>query len=263
MFRFLRKRRRAKIRAREFPPEWRAHIERNVPYYALLDPSEKAEVEGSIQVFLAEKRFEGMEGLEITDEVRVTIAAQAVILLLGRETDCYPDLDTIIVYPRSYVAKVLRRLPDGSTREVLERRLGESWQTGQMVLSWDDVKRGAADIHDGHNVVMHEFAHQLDGESGATRGDPVLEERSMYVAWARVLGESYERLHRELERHRRSCIDSYGATSPAEFFAVVTETFFERPERLERCYPELYEQMRLYYKQDPAARYENARGGKR
>jgi Mlc titration factor MtfA (ptsG expression regulator) len=259
VFKFFRKRRRARIRAREFPAEWRAHVERNVPYYALLTAEEQEELEGSVQVFLAEKRFEGMEGLEITDEVRVTIAAQAVLLLLGRETDCYPDLETIIVYPRSYVAKVRRRMPDGSMRESLERRLGESWQSGQMVLSWDDVKHGAADINDGHNVVMHEFAHQLDGESGATRGGPVLEERSMYVAWARVLGESYARLHRQLERHRRSCIDSYGATSPAEFFAVVTETFFERPERLKRCYPELYEQMRLYYKQDPAARYAAAR----
>jgi Mlc titration factor MtfA (ptsG expression regulator) len=122
---------------------------------------------------------------------------------------------------------------------------------GTLVLSWEDVKRSAADIHDGHNVVLHEFAHQLDAEDGATDGAPRLPKRSMYVAWARVLSQEYEQLLRDLEHHRRDCIDAYGATNPAEFFAVVTECFFEKPAQMKKKHPELYEQLKLFYRQDP------------
>jgi len=252
---FFKKYRRKKVSQQHFSSEWESIISRNVPYYNRLQDDDRQELKGHILVFLDEKRFEGMEGLKITDEMRVTIAAQACMLLLHRDTDYYPKLDTILVYPHRYVALVTRRMPDGTVREVLEHRLGESWSGGQMVLSWDDVKRGAADIRDGHNVVFHEFAHQLDAESGSTRGDPVLPQRSMYGAWARVLGNEYGKLIDDLEHHRRVCINSYAATSPAEFFAVVTEVFFEQPARLKSCYPDLYEQMRLFYRQDPLSNH--------
>jgi Mlc titration factor MtfA (ptsG expression regulator) len=253
MFGF-RRRKRERIRKRPFPPAWLEILERNVPFYRLLTAEEQAELRGDIQVFLEEKRFEGCGGLAITDEIRVTIAAQACILLLHRQTDDYPRMETILVYPHRYLANHKQRLPDGTVLEGIHTRLGESWYRGPVVLAWDDVLRGAADIHDGHNVVFHEFAHQLDSESGANEGAPALPRRSMYIAWARVLGQAYEHLTDDLKHHRRTFIDAYGATNPAEFFAVVTEAFFEQAVQLKRRHPELYEQLATFYQQDPASR---------
>ncbi len=255
MFGFFRRRRRAKIKAQPFPSDWITILETNVPYYGMLKPEEREELHGHILVFLHEKSFMGAGELEITDEIRVTIAAQACILLLGRKTEYYPSLRTILVYPHKFFVEQKRRLPDGSVAEGVGAHLGESWHRGPVVLSWDDVKRGAFDARDGHNVVFHEFAHQLDSEHGRTDGAPLLPERSMYTPWARVLTKEYEKLLDDLEHHRRNCIDSYGATNPAEFFAVITETFFEAPRRLLKCHPELYEQLKLFYKQDPVKRY--------
>lgn len=248
-----RTRRRERLRQRPLPDGWIAIIERNVPYYRTLNASDRRELHGHIQVFLAEKRFEGCGGLELTDEIRVTIAAQACILLLHRDTDYYPSLRTILVYPDPYIARVARRLPGGIEIEGREVRLGESWVAGAIVLSWDDVLRGAADVHDGHNVVFHEFAHQLDAESGSANGAPDLPRRSMYIAWARVMKAEYAHLLDDLAHHRDTVLDGYGSTSPAEFFAVATECFFEKPVQLEKTHPALYDQLKLFYRQDPAA----------
>ncbi len=253
MFGFKR-RRRERIRNRPFPPEWAAIIERNIPYYRLLTADEKRELQGHVLVFLDEKKFEGCGGLDITDEIRVTIAAQACILLLHRDTDYFPLLTSILVYPHHYFAKSSQHLPGGIIHEDMEGRLGESWYRGPVVLSWDDILRGAADPHDGYNVVLHEFAHQLDSESGSTEGAPVLPDRAMYGPWARVLGREYEKLLNDLRHNHQSLIDAYGATNPAEFFAVVTELFFEKPAALKRRHPELYEQLAAFYQQDPARR---------
>ena len=248
----LRKRRRGKIRRRPFPPEWREIIEKNVAYFRSLPEADRAELLGDIQVFLDEKHFEGCGGLELTDEIRVTIAAQACILLLHRKNDDYPRLQSILVYPRAYRVPGSKLGPGGLVREGDEFREGESWSRGAVVLSWDDVCRDAGDIHDAHNVVCHEFAHQLDQEDGQADGEPVLPSRSSYLAWARVLGGEYRELVREVENYRRTDIDPYGAVSPAEFFAVVTEYFFQQPGRLRKKHPRLYEQLRLFYRQDPA-----------
>lgn len=252
MFTWLKRRRRAAIRLRPLPAEWRAIIEKNVPYVAGLPAEDREELFGDIQIFLAEKRFEGCNGLEITDEVRVTIAAQACVLLLHRQTDYYPNLSSILVYPSTYLAPGRRRGPDGVVDDGPQARLGESWSRDLVVLAWDSVLSGAADIHDGHNVVLHEFAHQLDQEGGGA-GAPVLPRRSMYVAWARVLGHDFDELVRETQHHHRELIDQYGATNPAEFFAVVTETFFEKPRQLRQKHPALYTQLQQFYRQDPAA----------
>ena len=134
-----------------------------------------------------------------------------------------------------------------------QARLGESWARDVVVLAWDSVLSGAADVHDGHNVVLHEFAHQLDQEDGQGDGVPVLPQRSMYVAWARVLGHDFDQLVRDAGRGHRALLDRYGATNPAEFFAVVTETFFEKPRQLRAKYPALYLQLQQFYRQDPAA----------
>jgi hypothetical protein len=251
----LRQRRRRRWREQAFPPQWTEIIKRNVPYTRYLTVAEQTELHGHIQIFLHEKSFEGCGGLQITDEIRVTIAAQACVLLLNRETDYFPLMRTVLVYPSHYFASTSRRVAGGLVQQGVEARLGESWMRGPIVLSWDDVLRGAGDPHDGHNVVFHEFAHELDGESGAMEGAPRLPKATMYTAWARVLSAEYKDLLSDLERDHRQLIDSYGATSPAEFFAVVTEVFFEKPIQLQRHHPELYEQLHSFYQHDPASRF--------
>ena len=248
----LKKKHRAELMKRPLPEAWRSIVHDNVPYVATLNEGDQRELEGLIQVFLDEKHFEGCAGLEVTDEMRLTIAAQACVLLLHRETDFYPKLDSILVYPHAYVARGMRFEGENVMTEGPQARLGESWGHGSVVLSWDDVRKGACDVRDGHNVVFHEFAHQLDQESSAGAGAPVLPKRSMYLAWARVLGDEYQTLLDDLDHHRRTLIDPYGATNPAEFFAVVSELFFEKPRQLEKQHPELYAQLEGFYKQDPA-----------
>lgn len=253
MLDFFKRRRREALRKEPLAPERRAIIERNVPGFRRLPAADQDELLGHIQVFLDEKRFEGCGGLEITEEIRVTVAAQACLLLLHRETDYYPDLEVILVYPRAYLARAREVREGGVVVEGDHARLGESWSRGVVVLSWDGVLAGAADVSDGHNLVLHEFAHQLDQEDGPSDGAPELPRDSMYAAWARILGHEYARLVNDDARLRRTVIDRYGATNPAEFFAVVTEAFFEKPRQLRARHPELYEQLRAYYEQDPAA----------
>lgn len=248
---WLRERRRSRLRQRPFPEEWEAILERNVPLYQKLPEADRSELKGHIRVFLAEKRFEGAGGQAITDGIRVTIAAHACVLLLHRATDYYPGLYTIIVYPGVYVAARTVREPMGIVTERTDTRLGESSPRGAVVLSWDAVEAAASDVGDCRNVVLHEFAHQLDGEDGSVEGAPALSDRSRYVAWARILGREYERLRRDTALGRKTVLDRYGATSPAEFFAVTTECFFTRPELLKARHPELYAELQQYYQQDP------------
>ena len=218
-----------------------------------LPEADQRELQGHLQVFLAEKYFEGCAGLELTEEIKVTIAAQACLLLLHRETNYYPRLVTILVYPYAYVAKSVEPIGGGVVQEGETARLGEAWKDGVVVLSWDDVRRGASNLHDGHNVVLHEFAHLLDQQDGSADGAPILEHRSQYVTWARVLSDEYEQLRRDTEQGRTDVLDEYGATNPAEFFAVATECFFEKPIPLRRKHPQLYEELKNYYRQDPAS----------
>lgn len=252
MFGFKRKRR-ERIRSLPFPVKWQEILEKNIAYYNHLNAADQAELRSHIQVFLDEKEFEGFDGMEITDEIKVTIAAQACILLLHRDTDYYPTLHTILVYPHPFYSQIKHRLAGGIIQEGEQGRLGESWYRGPVILSWDDVQKSAHDHNDGHNVVFHEFAHQLDSESGANEGTPLLPQKSMYVAWARVLSEEYKDLLDHLKHHHKSDIDAYGATNPAEFFAVVTEYFFEKPIQLKQRHPELYEQFKNFYNLDTEA----------
>ena len=243
---------RKRLLAAAFPDEYREIIEKNVPLYRQLPDSLKEELGGHVNVILAEKRFEGCGGLEITDEIKVTIAAQASMLLLNRKARYFPKLRTILVYPHTYVAKMVSS--DGRvTIDGHSVRLGESWQNGPVVLSWDSVTGGTRNIADARNVVIHEFAHQLDQEDGVADGAPILERRSRYAAWASVLSEEYEALQNRKKKHRRSVMNKYGATNPAEFFAVATETFFEKPRQMKKRHPDLYDELKEYYKLDPEA----------
>jgi MtfA peptidase len=238
--------------AAPFPAAWLEVIERNVRFYACLPDEDRRELQGLVQIFMAEKTFEGCGGLELTDEMKVAIAAQACLLLLHRQTDVYPRLVTILVYPSAYLAKTVKSIGGPIVLEDESARLGESWTSGVVVLSWNDVRAGAFDIHDGQNLVLHEFAHQLDREDGAINGTPLLEQRSQYLAWGRVLNAEYERLRRDSRLGRTTVLDDYGATDPAEFFAVATECFFEKPRVLRLRHPELYEELKTFYRQDPA-----------
>ncbi len=252
MFGLFKQRRRNRLRSAPFPPAWLEIIERNVRFYACLSDADRRELQGLVQIFIAEKTFEGCGGLVVTDEMKVTIAAQACLLLLHRETDIYPRLITILVYPNAYLAKAIKPIGGPMIIEGETARLGESWTSGVVVLSWDDVRAGASDIHDGQNLVLHEFAHQLDREDGAINGTPLLEQKSQYVAWGRVLSAEYERLQRDAAAGRSTVLDEYGATDPAEFFAVATECFFEKPRVLKKRHPALYEELKTFYRQDPA-----------
>lgn len=245
-------RRRNKIAGRQFPEAWLWLLRKNVPLYGRLPEADQEELKRHILVFMAEKRFEGCGGLRMTDQIRITIAGHACILLLHRKTDYYPGLKTILVYPHAYVAENLRHVGGGVVLETEDVRAGESWHRGSVVLSWDDVHRTAADGHDGQNVVLHEFAHQLDSSGGRGDDTPVLHDRSSFLAWARALGEDYENFRRDIEEDRADVLDEYGATDPAEFFAVATECFFEIPKDLQEVYPRLYEELKRFYQQDPA-----------
>ncbi len=244
-----RRARRRRLMLAPFPDAWSEILNRNLPPYTQLPPELKAQLHGYMNIFLAEKNFEGCGGQEISDEVRVTIAAQACLLLIGRRSTCYPKLRSVLVYPHTYVAGGKSGL--GGAGEPPSVRLGESWQSGAVVLSWNSVKGGAANFDDGLNVTLHEFAHQLDQEDGAADGTPILENLSSYRSWAHSLSGEYRSFLKRVKSRRKTVLDKYGATNPAEFFAVASETFFEKPEQLLRKRPDLYKELQHYYKVDP------------
>lgn len=248
---FLKRRRRRRLREMPVPDAWRRILERRVPIWRRLPDDDRRELEGHVQVFLAEKHFEGAAGLAVTDEMRVTIAAQACILLLHRNTDYFPQLYSIVIYPAGFVVP-LEEEEGGIVSEGLDDRLGESWASGVIVLSWDDVRHGVGEIGAGENLVLHEFAHQLDDEGGPADGVPILGLGADGRRWATVLGEEFERLREADARGEPTLLDPYGAETPAEFFAVVTEFFFERSTELEQRHPALYGELRRFYRQDPA-----------
>ena len=252
IFGFLKRHRRQQLRAQPIPPAWRSILRRNLPVFSRLPPEDQTELLGHVQVFLAEKRFEGCGGLKLTDEIRVTIAAQACLLLLHRETDYYPELITILIYPSGYTAHGERHLEGPIWEEGGEGRLGHTARRlGVLVLAWDAAKRGAADPSDGQNVVVHEFAHQLDFENYETDGTPALATRPEYLAWARVMSREFEALRSAEEAGTPTVLDTYGAKNPAEFFAVATEAFFERPRALRARHPKLYAELSHFFRQDP------------
>jgi Mlc titration factor MtfA (ptsG expression regulator) len=192
--------RRSRATSRPFPGSWDRIMAANIRFDERLPTSDRIELRRRMQIFLAEKRFEGVGGLEMADEIRVTVAAQACLPLLHRDDDDYPALYTILVYPTAYRVPILEHSADGMVTEGHQVRLGEAWNSETIVLSWDDVRRGAAGDDDGHNVVFHEFAHQLDMEDRDANGAPVLAHHAMYADWARVLGHEFEVLFCEVER---------------------------------------------------------------
>jgi Mlc titration factor MtfA (ptsG expression regulator) len=259
VFDFIKRPHRQKLRATPLPEAWKEIVEKNVPLARRLTPEERARLDGLVQIFLDEKSFEGAGGLVLDDEIRVTIAAQACLLVVNREVEApYPDLVSIVVYPHPWRTK--RRERAGQV--VLESEganLGESWSRDLVVLAWDRARSDGRNPSDGHNVVLHEFAHQLDAEDGPVDGVPTLD-RKHYGPWVQVLGAELDELRALLAAGKGSDLDAYGATNAPEFFAVVTEEFFEQPRQMADNHPELYRQLAEFFRQDPAERLGSASG---
>ncbi len=256
MFHWLRDHRRSEARKRPFPPEWEAFVRTNVAHYCVLDDDERTELQGMIQVFLEEKHWEGCGGLELTDEIRVTIAAQACLLQLGLPHDYYRNVQSILVYPSTVVTPehhpgVFERA-DGPVEPSVPI-LGQSISRGPVILVWDAVLHGARHPEQGHNVVYHEFAHKLDMLDGAADGTPLLDGGQL-AEWVVVCSHEFLRLRRLAEKGHKTFLDAYGTKNEAEFFAVATEEFFDRPVALQKNAPDLYRVLSAYYHQDPAAR---------
>lgn len=243
--------RRRQLAARPFLPAWRDILKQRVPYVRSLPADLQLQLKRHIQVFMAEKEFVGCAGLEITDEMRVTIAAQACLLLLNRRTDYFPGLRQVLVYPDSFLVNRVSGDVSGVVHEQPQVLSGESWTQGKVILSWRDVLAGAADIADGRNVVIHEFAHQLDQQDGHANGFPIFGGREFTRRWTEVFTHEYTQLQRQVEQQQPALFDYYGATNPAEFFAVVTEVFFEQAPQLAAAHPALYELLRRFYRINP------------
>lgn len=250
---FITSSRRKRLKSQPFPPAWVQLLERRVPLYERLPEADREELKGHILVFLAEKNFEGCGGFTMSDEVRLTIAAQACILLLHRESDYFPGLSSILVYPGEYVAPFVEMDESGVVTERFDRRLGESSQQGAIVLSWEDVCPEGPGVHGAYNVVLHEFAHQLDTEDGVTTGEPLLPKRFRKRLLTGILVQEHQRFRDEVAAGRPMPFDPYGAESLEEFFAVATECFFEQPQSLLESCPALYAELATYFRQDPAA----------
>jgi len=242
--------RRQRIGQRPFPAAWRDIVRRHVPLARELPAAQHLRLKKHIQVLLAEVPFIGCAGLEIGDEMRVTVAAQAAFLLLGRGGS-FGNLREVLVYPGHFVVPRSEAGAAGVVHGGRDVLAGQSWQRGQVIVAWDSVLDGAADPHDGANVVMHEFAHQLDQDTGAANGAPYVGRGSLQQAWARVMNQEFDALNSRLARAEPGLIEPYAATSPAEFFAVTTELFFERPDALAAERPALYEQLKRCYRLDP------------
>jgi MtfA peptidase len=257
MFSWWRDRQRRRILERPFPAKWREILRLRVDHYRCLSGEERSRLEDLVQVFAAEKSFEALGGLELTDEMRLLVSAQACLLILGLHHDLYRKVESILIYPGAVVRpeRLLGRfVPDGQVARGSVPLLGEAHMGGPVILAWDEVRRGAYRPRRGVNVVYHEFAHKLDMLDGAADGAPPLHDAAQYEAWARTCTEEYERLVRRTERGLASFLDPYGATDPAEFFAVATEHFFDTAVELRRRHRKLYDLLRGFYNQDTAAR---------
>ncbi|RJG20488.1 zinc-dependent peptidase [Massilia cavernae] len=226
-------------------------LQANIPVYRHMAPELKQQLHRLVQQFLYQKKFVGCAGQEIDDEVRLTIAGQACMLLLNRHSRVYPGLETVLVYPSAFMVPRKQVDEAGVVTEARQDLLGESWGDGRVVLSWDHVLHGARHWNEGQNVVLHEFAHQLDSESGSNNGAPWLGDRARYRRWSEVLSRDFANLRVDALYRQQSVLDHYGASSPAEFFAVATEAFFAKPWDMAERHPQLFEEFHGYYRVDP------------
>ncbi|WP_417384244.1 zinc-dependent peptidase [Gimesia sp.] len=255
LFTWWRNRRRKKILAAPMPDHWAAILNQNVSQLSRLTEAQRTLLYQRVQIFVKEKYWEGCNGFEITEEVKLTIAGQACLLTLGFATDCFDRLQTVLVYPDTYVAREEMLNSIGVLTEGTSFRLGESWGQGPIVLSWESIREGGQIPDDGRNVVIHEFAHYYDAIDRQFNGTPLLSDPEEYRRWNEVMTREYQRLVSQVQHGQETFIDPYGSTNPAEFFAVCSEHFFEQPRLMQEYSLDLYETLRMFYRQDPARQY--------
>lgn len=262
------RRQRQRLGQHPFPAAWRKLLQRQFPLYNHLPSPLQRRLQTMVQVFVADKPLIGCQGLTLTDDMRVLVAAQACLPVLALHADGshphpYPDLRQVLLYPSSFVVNATHHEPGGVVSEGREERLGESWQEGIVVLSWPDAQAGALSgqwrrtdstaATPGHNVVIHEFAHQLDQETGPANGAPALRGGQSARTWAAVFKREYEDLRWLVNAGEPTLIDPYGTTAPEEFFAVAAETFFMQPTAMAQQHAALYAQLKQFFRLDPAS----------
>ncbi len=246
------RRRRRQLTAHPTPSEWTDILRENVFVFERLPAEDRVRLLRTMQIFIPEKNWEGCNGLTITEEMQVTIAAQACLLVLGIEDELFDHVLSILVYPTAYIAPDQHITRAGVVIEGHSNRLGEAWYRGPVILSWDDALSGGRQETNGSNLVLHEFAHQLDMRNGSSLdGTPPLPTADLARRWPIVMEREFQQLMQDCRGHHRRLLDCYGTTNRAEFFAVATEAFFERPAALSSRHPELYDVLREYYRQDP------------
>lgn len=265
---FFTARKRRRLLAQPLSPTCTESLETSVPVYARLPDDQKRNLQDIARVLVAEKNWEGCGELsrgKLTCEMKLVIAAQAGLLLLGQgldplRDDLYPNVESVLVYPRAFVSSAPRSVAPVGPLAIMtdegQTNLGEAWQQnahggGPVILSWADAQRGGQDPADGHNVVLHEFAHKLDMLDGSVNGTPLLESRDQLDQWKTVMTSEYIQLSRSAAMGMPTIMNPYGATSPGEFFAVATETFFEKPREMQQHHTMLYDTLKGFYKVDP------------
>jgi Mlc titration factor MtfA (ptsG expression regulator) len=241
------------LRSRIPYPLWHDCIA-SVPVLLSLYPQEQHRLRRLASLFLHEKTITGAGGLSVDSSMRVYIAAQACLLILNLDLDYFRGWSEVIVYPDTFVISREEYDSSGVVHETRRALAGEAWRRGPVILSWSDARAGASPHGPASNVILHEFAHKLDMLNGAANGMPPLHYGMVREEWTAALSQAYESLYHQVERNHHTAIDPYAAESPAEFFAVLTEVFFQQPDRLNHLYPDVYRQLRLYYRQDPLAR---------
>ena len=232
--------------------QYKSLLQTSIPFYRYLDTSQKRKLEKRMSVLLDEKIFEGCGGLSVTDEMKGAITAYAGLLIMEQTSDYYSDLRAILIYPDDYVAPVYQMHAGGVVSEGSERRQGESWDSGSIVLSWNDIRDSTLNRDNPHNLIIHEFAHQLDDQYGLSGGISFEGKPIQTDEWTHTLAKIYRDLM-DAERFGRSDhpLDLYGATNPAECFAVVMEAFIESPRSLQNRYSGAYRLLADFFGFDP------------
>lgn len=255
VFAWIRDKKRRAFTAQPFPESWRAVLKSNVPQYAWLTELERARLEDDLRIFIGEKSWEGCQGLVVTEEMQVTIAAYAILIALQLPHDFYPNVESILIYPTGFSVSEEKPGPFGTVMRTTSHRAGEAWSSNlPVVISWSDALAGARRIDDGFNVIIHEFAHKLDGRGGVVDGVPQLPEQSDYDRWEQVMSRGFQFLVSHASAGIPTVLNPYGASGSAEFFAVATECFFERPVALAATMHDLYSLLCDFYGVDLASR---------
>jgi Mlc titration factor MtfA (ptsG expression regulator) len=257
VFAWLRRRRRARILAAPFPQAWLEILERQIVDYPLLSEKQQVKLRDDLRIFVAEKNWEGCNGLVLTDETKVVIAALACLLTLEivYEGDPYGRVPSILVYPTAFKTPKVRRLGGSEFTLVGEQALeGEAVYRGAVLLNWSDIAESLAEPGSGHNLVWHEFAHQLDMLDGSIDGTPPLPTAELRLRWHDVMTAEYEQLVNDVRHRQPTLVDRGARENAAEFFAYSTECFFDCPLEMRELHPRLYAMLDEYYRQDPAQR---------